>query len=73
MAHELVTQYEERRKASGIPSQRVLRRAGVSAATVWRWLQPDGSSPIIKTIERLERALDEEIAARNDLPFHKRR
>ena len=61
MAHPLVTAYEERRKASGIPADHVHKRSGVSASTVWRWLN-ESVPPNLGSLEKLNTALDELIA-----------
>lgn len=55
--------YEERRKASGVPADAVLRRAKVSPSTTWGWLNK-GAEPKKSTLKKLNDALDAEIAAR---------
>lgn len=64
MVHPLVTAYEERRKAAGMRACWIYRRAGVSGATIWHWLN-EYHSPNVATVARLEVALDEEIKARS--------
>lgn len=59
----LVAGYEERRKASGIPADRIYKRAKVPASTVWRWFNK-GASPELATLRKLETALEELVRER---------
>lgn len=58
-----VLEFDARRKAASVPAVTVCKRAKVSEATIWRWMN-GGYEPLPRTLRKLNAALDAIISER---------